>query len=325
MNFSRMTLSAVLLMCFSSGALAQEESFGSQGSSSTEAASSAPSNWRVSYFNLASAGVKELNEGASTLSMYNYFSLNYRISRQEKFSIRPAFMINTTGFDRSGENQPMGLKTGDLYLNYSHTGLALLPGEWGLEGDFRLYLPTSESTQNKKTITYLHSWLRAEKRLGAGWKATYNFRPSYYIQSQKAYRSERETVNADGSKQLRIEARRNMLFELEQYMTVSRYVNSWFQPQFELGTVTEWYHTTNQTNRGDSVKNYVSLAPGTQITVNRQLRFIFAIDNQIEITDSKSSYNSGKSELSWKSRNGKSIELFRPEQTQYLLLTFLSI
>ncbi|MCE3010457.1 MAG: hypothetical protein LW875_07580 [Proteobacteria bacterium] len=325
MNFLSQLLSVVFVLTLALGAHGQEESFSSLSSVSTENSLTAPSNWRVSYFNLTSAGVKEVNEGASTLSMYNYFSLNYRISRDEKFSLRPAFVINTTGFDRNGENQPMGVKAGDLYLNYSHTSLALLPGEWGLEGDFRLYLPTSESTQNKKTITYLHSWLRAEKRLGAGWKATYNFRPSFFIQSQKAYRSERETVNADGSKQLRIEARRNMLSELEQYLTVSRYMKPWFQPQLELGTVTEWYHTSNQTNRGDSVKNYLSIAPGTQITVNRQLRFIFAIDNQIEITDSKSAYTSGDSTLTWKSRNGKSIEFFRPEQTQYLLLTFLSI
>ncbi len=280
--------------------------------------------WGQSYFGLASATAKQVQEGAPSISIYNYVGANYKLSQDERINIRPAFSIYTSGFDQYGIQQNTEVKLGDLYINYANYKLALLPGEWGLSGQFRLYLPTSKSTQDKKTICYLNAWIVTEKGLTNGWGTSYNMKPTYYFQSQKAYRNEYERLNTDGTLSSIIETGANPIGKLDHYMTLSKYLNETFTPKIDLGFLHGWNYTSDYVSKGSASRNQLKIAPGTEIHVNRSLWFLVGIENDIDLNDTRFS---GGSTLNskWEDSRGQTIYLFRPENTQYQLFTFWTL
>jgi hypothetical protein len=276
------------------------------------------SKWGVSYFSFSSVDAEPALDGAATANIYNYFSLNYKLSRDERINIRPAFSFTTAGYDKTGVSKKADVSMNDAFVNYANYGIALLPGEWALSGQYRIYLPTSESTKTKRTITYLRSWMIAEKLLGNGWSIEYNMKPGLYVQSQKAYRNEYDKVFPDGGSQHRIEVKANQWGEYEHYMKLGKYINSTFFPSLELGFTHEWYYTTTQADRSDASRNQLKIAPNTEIHLNRDLWFILGIENKIDLNDTRLA-------STWQDKDGQGINLFRPENTQYYLLTFWSL
>lgn len=306
------------ILCFK--AVAQEEGF--TGGPLGGVATDSDSKWGASFFSLSSVMHKQIQDGAASISNYAYVGANYKLSPDERINIRPAFTVATAGYDQYGVYQKLETKIADLYLNYANYKLALLPGEWGLSGQFRIYFPTSESMQSKRTIAYLHSWMIAEKIFRHGWGVRYNFRPTYYIQSQKAYRNEYDRVNSDGSTSTFIESGANLIGKLDHYVTVGKYLNEIFTPQVEMGFIHQWSYTSDQVNRGSASRNQLKIAPGTEIHVNRSLWFILAAESAVDLNDTRSNFKDGT--LRWDDNRGNHIDLFRPENTQFLLFTFWS-
>ena len=298
-------------------ALAQDEGL------SGEASHGGKGKWGSSVFVLSSVMLKQAQDGAASISNYAYVSANYKLSQDERINIRPAFTMATAGYDQYGVNQKSDTKLADLYLNYANYNMALLPGEWGLSGQFRIYLPTSESTQNRKTIAYLQSWMIAQKVLKNGWAVQYNFKPTYYIQSQKAYRNEYDRVNSDGSISTMIEPGTNPIGKLDHYLTVGKYLNEIFVPKVDIGFIHQWSYTSDWVNKGSDSRNQLKIAPGSEIHVNRNLWFILQMESDVDLNDTRSSYGDGS--LRWEDSRKNHIELFRPENTQFLLFTFWSI
>lgn len=276
------------------------------------------SQWGTSYYGFTTAGAKAVNNGSPSVFTYNYLSLNYKLSPSERINIRPAFGITSTGFNDNNEAQKAKIELLDSFINYSNRDLALLPGDWQLMGDFRIYFPTSESTQNKKTISYLRQKMISEKSLGRGWFAVYTSELNYYIQSQKSYRKETVKEYPDGGISRRVRAEANKIGDLDHRMGIGKYLNKIFTPKVEVGFIHEWNYTSEQVTGGSASRNQFKISPNSEIHIARNLWFILGIESKVDINDTR--YTS-----QWQDDRGQSINLFRPENTQYYLMTFLSI
>ncbi len=320
--------SSQLLMVFLislslSQALAAEESIGNSLMGS-DGQFRGDSKWSNSYFSFSSVGLKQTQDGAASISMYNYLAANYKLSKDERINLRPVFMINTAGYDQYKQNQASNIKAGDAIVNYSNYSIALLPGEWQWGADLGLVLPTSESSQNKKMIAALKSHSSFEKEYSNDWATVYNLKPYYYFQSQKAYRNEYDKIFDDGGTQHRIDTGANQIAKLEHYMTVAKYANKYFTPAFDIGFIHQWYYTSDQVRGGSASRNQMKIAPNTEIHVNSRLWFILGVESDVDLNNSTLDASSGDT-FRWRDDRDQSINFFRPENTQYYLLTFWSL
>lgn len=277
------------------------------------------SRFGASYFSFTGADVEAAENGFPTLSVYNYVSANYKFSKDQKISIRPVFQFETPGYDSYGIQKKADTYLGDLHLSYSNYSIALLPGDWELSGQAKLYFPTSESAQEKKILTYVKGELISEKLLRHGWIVQYTVKPGYWFHSQRSYRDVNEYERKDGSTVKEISSKANKWGELEHYVGIGKYINSIFTPKFELGFNHEWSYTSEFAERSYASSNMLKLAPSTEIHVARKLWFVLGIENTIELNDTRIAAND------WKKANGQSIKLFEPRDTQYYLMTFLSL
>lgn len=310
MRFSLITVVLVQLVAVISWA--------QEGSLAAEFNDRGPSKWGYSYYAFSNVNGQALREGSPTTFTYNYLSANYKLSRSERINIRPVYGLTTTGFVDKNEIQKGKVELLDFYLNYANRDLALLPGDWQLMGEFRVYFPTSQAKQDQKTIVYLRQKMISEKSLGKGWFANYTSELTYYVQSQKAYRKETTKYYADGGTSTRVRAEANKIGDLDHRFGIGKYINKIFTPKLDVGFVHEWDHTSDQVQGGSASSNEFKISPNTEIHVTRDLWFILGVESKVDINDTR--YTS-----QWEDGRGQSINMFRPENTQYFLMTFLTI
>ncbi|MFN7728264.1 MAG: hypothetical protein ACK5P7_03835 [Bdellovibrio sp.] len=303
---SLITLAALLSASFTAKAQDNEYLF----SSANQMSDLGLSKWGLSYFNFSSGDMEYVNRGGGSAYIYQYLSFNYKFAPDQRFAIRPAFGTETAGvYDNFGNTRPMSTKLSDLHVTYSNYNLASFPNEFDLSGTFYLYAPTSESAQKKKWAARIRSWLILKRTINRNWTVTYNAKPEYFFNTQKAYRNERENTDPAGQKFLSVRADNNKLGELDHYIEVSRYANKWFTPQLSVGWVYEWYQDSKEADSRDLVSETFKIAPSTWINVNRQLRFIVGVENQVNIR---------------RPSEGQ-FRLFREQDNQYYLMTFWTI
>ncbi len=164
--------------------------------------------WAVSFFDWASVNVKYYREGAGRLETYSYLSMDYRLDWQSKISIRPEFYLAGAGKNFFGDDVKSEADMGDIYLQYTHNSMALVPtpfGDVGLSGSARIYYPNGKYPKMQRQITRLQTRLMFQMPLRWGIWATYHFRPTYLVQRQQAYRN--EFFNAKANEHYRLEQR----------------------------------------------------------------------------------------------------------------------
>lgn len=272
------------------------------------------SKWGQSFFSLAGVDAQAVNQGTPAAYAYNYLSLNYKLNAKERINFRPAFTVHTAGYQGNGDFQESKTALADVYINYKRKDLALLPGDWAVSGEARVFFPTSESTRDKKTITYIQGKIISERLLSNGWSATYMNETKYYFQSQKAYRYVKKF--ADGGQV--VQARANQIAEIEHSMALMKYVNKVFSPGVEAGFVHEYYYTSDQIRGGNASSNELAVGPKTEIHLNRDVWFILSAQSKVQLNNTRFA---GR----WQDERGQSINLFHPENTQYNLFTFIAL
>lgn len=266
------------------------------------------SNLGLSYWSLTSVGKPALIEGGASAFMYQYLSLNYRINQNERFTLRPTYIVNTAGHNKYGDSVPLTVTPHDFHMTYSNFKMAELPHDMDLSGTFYLYLPTSEAAQERRWAFGLRSWLRLEKRLDHRWSVTYNMKPKFWALTQNAYRSSFERTRPNGDTYMDTRANANQVAEYEHYLEFARYYNKYLTPKFEVGMVHEWYANSDYASRRSSVDESLRFSFGSWINVNRQLRFIASVQNTVNIRD-----------------RYKPFGFFRSDDTEFVLMTFLTL
>lgn len=143
--------------------------------------------WSVSYFNWSTQNMEKTREGKGRLTSYNYLGLEYRLSYGSKLSLRPTFFINGAGEDFIDKRRDSEFSMGDIYLQYYRYNLGLLPGNIGVSGALRLYVPVSDMSRDQTLITRIQGKLLFVKPVAYGVQLNYVFEPKYYFYRDRAY------------------------------------------------------------------------------------------------------------------------------------------
>lgn len=208
------------------------------------------SKWGLSFFNWASQSVEYSEEGSAQLSMYNYLSFDYRINWSSKFSIRPEFYMASAGVSNYGYREDKSsLEMGDIYLQYSNFNWALLPGDIGLLGSLRVYIPSSDFSKAARTITQLQARMIFTKPFGKGFEINYHLRPKYWVQTQRGY------INpfSNGISQ-------NRIAEVEHFLEFAQAFSAKFGISQQIGMTDAWYYSVPSAGKPDLVRETIDIS-----------------------------------------------------------------
>lgn len=251
-------------------------------------------NLGLRFFNFTSAAMEQVGKDGGRLESYNYFSLQYRLSRTEALAVRPAFFLNSGGSDYRGRFQESQFEWSDLYINYANYGLRFLPFELDYVANLRLYLPTSEASQTRGMIARIRPYFIVGAPITSRLTYSIHFQPDFYIQSRTGYANDRGFANGN----------RNYGYKV--FGELSYRLNRTFSLVGEMGRDQMWHHSVpvenvavyqiEEFNVGASVGiNWKSLATAIGVTQSRNVQRPF---------------------------NNNSFSLFRDNETQYFARSY---
>ncbi|MCC7403680.1 MAG: hypothetical protein IT288_04705 [Bdellovibrionales bacterium] len=251
-----------------------------------------------SYFNWATVNAKNYREGEGQISTYNFVSVDYRLNYDSKVSFRPVFFISSAGKDFFGEQADAEVALGDAYLQYFHYNLALLPGDIGLLGAFRVYLPLSDASKENKLLTRVQARLLFTRQMTRSIELAYHLYPGYYVVAQRG------TLNNFGA------AKGNKQADLEQYIELSERVSTQLGFSQRVGFTHEWKYdvpSQNIASKRDEFLNVSLMASYSLGPVN----FRAGLINDIKLREFSASAKAKQ----------KPLKLGREEELQYSLMT----
>jgi hypothetical protein len=148
-------------------------------------------NLGVRFFNFSNVNMAQAGKDGGRLESYNYFSLEYRLSREERIAVRPAFFLNSGGSNARGRFEDSEFEWSDLYINYANYSWRLLPFDMDYVSNLRVYLPTSEASQTRGMIMRIRPYFIAGAPLTSRMTYTIHFQPDFYIQSRTGFANDR--------------------------------------------------------------------------------------------------------------------------------------
>lgn len=254
--------------------------------------------WSASYFNWATQDMDKTRLGTAQLNMYNFVSFNYRL-RRSSFSIRPVFNIKSAGNDYRDQFQDASIELGDIYLQYAKYDLALLFGDIGLRGAFRVYLPTSTISKNEKQLLEIRTKLIFKKIHGFGWSTEYVFEPKYSIHSARGHVSEFGNPIA------------NKWGELRHYFETTKMFNPDFGVSASMGMKHQAYYNWDSEHVQNHFNDY--LESGVNVVFNLgAANFKLGVLNSIDVRRPNSKY-----------ATPGPFQLFKEQDNQYSLMTYV--
>ncbi len=293
---------SLILSCFSSLVFAQER----EESLVMSAGESFRRNWTVTLFSIASVSNMSFGKKATgdrAVESYNYFGFNRKIDADTKFSFRLPFLYKTTGQDKYGENKASSVDLQDIILSYAKYDLGYI-GEVDISGNAKVYLPTSENSQNSKTLGKLRLEAYFEYALGRFSTLTYGVKPDFYWQTQTAFFNTDTPTYADGFfvKDPRGTTKQ---YSLEHYLEAVLDINKYFSFKPKTGFVEDWYYSSEVEQLEGNHVTKVRLGLGFEMRPMRGWTFTLGAQNETTLGSFK----------------GKDVAFGQPENTQYSLMT----
>jgi hypothetical protein len=262
---------------------------------------SSRSPWRFSYFNLASTPIENPAEGRASIFTYNYISADYKLNYSQKYSIRPVFNFETSGYDNFGNYQHASGKLGDLYVQYVNYNLGYYPGDISLGGQFRVHLPTGEDSRNIDQIARFEIVLNFEKLLSNQFKLSYEIRPNYYWQSRRAFL--RTWDNDDGTSGARVSATKE--YKIEHGLEVQKMFNNTWGAGLAVGMTHQGYHGSEQNEIESRHTDELAVGLAGYLNISHRINFIASVEHESSVHNNRKGYKLG-----------------RREEVSYTLLTF---
>lgn len=201
--------------------------------------------WKTTFFQLAATEPARFDDDKATaLFFYNYFSFNYKIDDDSRFSFRPVFTIESPGVNKYNDTvSKWNINMGDWYAQYSRFNLFDM-GPFGTRTNLRLYAPTSDNSKNNGMIAQFHPELYFETSLWRGTGIEFAFKGDYYFHSQKAY-----TFTTSSGRQI---FTTNKEAELETYFQLNQRLTSKFDLKPRLTWFDEWKHRSPENRLSSS-------------------------------------------------------------------------
>lgn len=166
----------------------------------------------VGFFNYSTVDTAEVNRNKGQLTSYNYPTFEYRTGRGEKVFFRPAFLFDTSGEDLRGKNQPSRFAWSDAYFGYASYNIPWLPFEMDYKSEIRVYVPTSDSSQNEGMIARIRGDLKAHYPLTSRLTFLLWFKPDYFVQSRTAKKN--DAGYARGTRDYGYELSANLYYQM---------------------------------------------------------------------------------------------------------------
>ena len=286
----------ILSLFFSSGAKAQV--------SVQERMNFKPSPWSYSYFGLLSHSWQELERGGARLSTYNFLTAAYRVSQATKVAVRLPFSYNSFGFDDFNKNaiQDQELLLQDIFISYLNYNLILLPFDIGVFWEGRVYLPTSQTSQDMKMISRFRNDFVFSKYFSSEWVVEYVSKLNYFYQSQTAYPI--QFIDENGFEVNTISRTKKLFYD--------HWFNIWyrFKPTLSVGWQAGWedtYFNRSEANRGFNKpgRHVYKLGPQVAFELSSNANFIFQVAENLV------------------NENRKDLGKFRTENLHATLLAFV--
>ena len=262
--------------------------------------------WNVTLFSIAS--VSNMSYGKKetanrSLESYNYFGFNHKIDADTKFSVRIPFLYNTEGQNSYAENVPSRLDIQDVHFAFSKYDLGYI-GDIDISGNVKLYLPTSEYSQNSKLVAKLRMEAYFEYAIGRFSSITYVVKPDFYWQRQTAYFNADTPQFNDGAfvKDPRMTTKQ---YSLQHYLEGVVDMNRYYSLKPKIGFDEDWYYSSDVEQLEGSHVTKLTAGLGLEMRPVRGLTFTLGVQNQSTLGSYK----------------GKDVVLGAPENTQYSLMT----
>ncbi len=249
--------------------------------------------WGVAFFNWSSVGIEKVREGRSRLETYNYFSFDYRLNYNSKISIRPEFYIAGAGDNFMDRYEDGSVEMGDIYVQYSHNSWALLPGDIGLLGAFRVYYPNAEHSKQTRQLAQLQARMIFNRPFGNGIELAYHLRPKFFVQTQKTYRNEFFNVKA------------NQMAQIEQLIELSKRLTPDFGISQSVGAEHRWIYGSDAENIDPEVTSALEMTTSASLRLGG-ISFRGGVTYSARVND----------------RNSRVRALYNESDSEYFLMTY---
>lgn len=254
-----------------------------------------------SYFNWATVNSRDYRNGDGQFSFYNFVGVDYRLNYESKISFRPVFFLSSAGKNFFGEDVGSEIAIGDPYIQYSHYDIALFPGDIGLFGAFRLYIPLSEASKVNKQLTRAEARFVFTTPMGRGIELSYHMHPGYYFYARRG------TTNHFGF------AKGNKQAELEHFAELSERVTTELGFSQRVGLTHQWIYDVPSMDLAAKRDEFLNLSFMVSYSVS-SINFLAGIINDIKLRE----FKAPSSKL-----RQKPLALFREEEIQYSLMTYV--
>lgn len=261
--------------------------------------------WRASFFNLSTMPVKGPEQGSAQVFTYNYFSFDYKLDSNRKYSIRPVFFYETSGYDSFGSYKSPKATIGDAYAQYVDYGMAFLPGEVNMAGQFRVHLPTSQQSKEINQIARFEGVFTFEKLLARTLSLSYEVRPNYYWQSQKNYLRTWTYVGGDRDGELTGRIYQTKEYKLEHALEIEKKWNKHIGNAISIGMTHEGYHDSAIENVESRHTDEINVGASLIADINHKFNLIASIQNNVPLHSPK-----------------REAKFLRSDEMEYVLLTF---
>lgn len=267
--------------------------------------------WKASAFSVATMYEQDvLNRGGSRFSSDNQLTFKRAIAETNwKYGVGFPFIYSSTGYDRfndernNGQFQDQEFVMKDLFLEFSNSKLALLPGDIEVYGSSKIYFPTSEYSQNLGQVARIKGLAVLTKPVTTWFELKYFAEPSYYLQTRTAVRSTFKTES--GSTVEFVELTKN--YDIEQWAEAWIKLSSATGWGWKIRAEDTWYNTAKIEDR-ERERHLLSLGPIAKFQITDEIRFQLAYESEVD----------GE-------KNASDLGAFKAENSQLTLLTWIDI
>lgn len=229
----------------------------------------------VSFFSLGGFSSDQFSRPDPSFYVYDsYFSLNFKVNRNLRFAMRPAFNFSTEGLDYRGNPVNSKAQVRDFsILATSYNVLENeLPASWDLKWQTRMYLPTSENSKAQGMIARLRFEVETRYYYGRYSNLRTYVKPSYYFQRTTAYlepfsNRTRTTDLADAQYGSEID------FNLNKYFSV--------KPGFEFED--SWTNESEQNNFSQRHTTTIAYRIGLEVRPMRTFNFTIGYQDRRDL------------------------------------------
>lgn len=255
------------------------------------------------FFNLTSAETDKMSDEGGRIATYNQVTASTYVSYNYRLSLRVPFQFNTGGTDRfNGEKvneQEAFLQ--DIIIGMQNYELLMLPADFSLYWEGRMYLPTSPNSKKSGLITRLRNEFILSRVFSRHFEMEFSNKFSYFFQSRSTYKNtyrdefDFEQTSASATKKMEVENRLSAWGKITPETGIG----------WQVGTEETYQNESDAENKHNPGRRNLKTGPSIRFPLTKNANFIF---NYEDVVPREKAEQLGK---------------FYADNTQFTLLSFV--